>query len=65
MALVPGLPAHIDACLFDLDGVLTQTAKVHGFGWVVGVDRLGQAAALLAHGADRVVGDLSDLLDGQ
>ena len=24
-----GLPAHISACLFDLDGVITQTAKVH------------------------------------
>ncbi|AYN43107.1 hypothetical protein D9753_34250 [Streptomyces dangxiongensis] len=24
-----GLPAHVRACLFDLDGVLTRTAKVH------------------------------------
>ena len=24
-----GLPEGITACLFDLDGVLTQTAKVH------------------------------------
>jgi beta-phosphoglucomutase family hydrolase len=28
-----GLPAHIKACLFDLDGVLTQTAKVHAAAW--------------------------------
>ncbi|GAA3138269.1 beta-phosphoglucomutase family hydrolase [Streptomyces echinatus] len=28
-----GLPAHIRACLFDLDGVLTQTAKVHAAAW--------------------------------
>lgn len=27
------LPAHISACLFDLDGVLTQTAKVHSAAW--------------------------------
>jgi beta-phosphoglucomutase family hydrolase len=28
-----GLPAPIRACLFDLDGVLTQTAKVHAAAW--------------------------------
>ncbi|GGT36846.1 beta-phosphoglucomutase family hydrolase [Streptomyces chromofuscus] len=28
-----GLPDHIRACLFDLDGVLTQTAKVHAAAW--------------------------------
>ncbi|MFD2763630.1 HAD family hydrolase [Micromonospora eburnea] len=28
-----GLPAHVTACLFDLDGVLTQTAKVHNGAW--------------------------------
>ncbi|WP_007511013.1 beta-phosphoglucomutase family hydrolase [Pseudofrankia saprophytica] len=28
-----GLPAHIDACLFDLDGVLTSTAEVHARAW--------------------------------
>jgi beta-phosphoglucomutase family hydrolase len=30
---VLGLPDHIAACLFDLDGVLTQTAKVHATAW--------------------------------
>jgi beta-phosphoglucomutase family hydrolase len=30
---VLGLPDHITACLFDLDGVLTQTAKVHAAAW--------------------------------
>lgn len=30
---VTGLPAQIEACLFDLDGVLTQTAKVHAAAW--------------------------------
>src|SRR5437868_12243753 len=28
-----GLPATIRACLFDLDGVITQTAKVHAQAW--------------------------------
>ena len=28
-----GLPDGITACLFDLDGVLTQTAKVHDAAW--------------------------------
>jgi len=28
-----GLPPGIAACLFDLDGVLTQTAKVHAKAW--------------------------------
>lgn len=30
---VLGLPDHIIACLFDLDGVLTPTAKVHKAAW--------------------------------
>jgi beta-phosphoglucomutase family hydrolase len=30
---VLGLPDGITACLFDLDGVLTQTAKVHAEAW--------------------------------
>src|SRR3954453_11731827 len=28
-----GLPAAVRACLFDLDGVLTKTAKVHAAAW--------------------------------
>ena len=28
-----GLPARVHACLFDLDGVLTQTAKLHAAAW--------------------------------
>jgi beta-phosphoglucomutase family hydrolase len=27
------LPDHVTACLFDLDGVLTQTARVHDAAW--------------------------------
>jgi beta-phosphoglucomutase family hydrolase len=30
---VLGLPGGINTCLFDLDGVLTQTAKVHAKAW--------------------------------
>jgi beta-phosphoglucomutase family hydrolase len=30
---VLGLPDGIQVCLFDLDGVLTQTAKVHAAAW--------------------------------
>jgi beta-phosphoglucomutase family hydrolase len=30
---VLGLPPGVNACLFDLDGVLTQTAKVHSRAW--------------------------------
>jgi beta-phosphoglucomutase family hydrolase len=28
-----GLPSHVRACLFDLDGVLTRTAVVHARAW--------------------------------
>jgi HAD superfamily hydrolase (TIGR01509 family) len=37
--------------------------RAGAFGYVVGVDRLGQADALKEHGADVVVTDLADLLD--
>jgi beta-phosphoglucomutase family hydrolase len=38
--------------------------RAGGFGFVVGVDRTGHADELRAHGADIVVGDLAELLDG-
>lgn len=40
-----------------------QAGRAGGFGWVVGVDRAGQAAALLEYGADQVVRDLAELLE--
>jgi beta-phosphoglucomutase family hydrolase len=41
-----GLPFTIEACLFDLDGVLTQTAKVHAQAWKAMFDAfLGKLAA--------------------
>lgn len=52
-----------DSAVFEdaLSGV--QAGRKGNFGFVVGVDRVGQAAALRAHGADIVVGDLADLMD--
>jgi HAD superfamily hydrolase (TIGR01509 family) len=40
-----------------------EAGRAGNFGYVVGVDRVGQAEALLAHGADVVVKDLAELLD--
>ena len=39
-----------------------QAGRAGRFGFVVGVDRVGQAEALRTHGADVVVDDLADLL---
>ncbi|MCX4387051.1 HAD-IA family hydrolase [Micromonospora peucetia] len=52
-----------DAAVFEdaLAGV--AAGRAGGFGYVVGVDRVGQADELRAHGADVVVTDLADLLD--
>jgi beta-phosphoglucomutase family hydrolase len=40
-----------------------EAGRAGSFGCVVGVDRVGQADALHAHGADVVVRDLAELLD--
>jgi beta-phosphoglucomutase family hydrolase len=55
--------AKEDAVVFEdaLAGV--ESGRAGGFGFVVGVDRLGQAQALREHGADVVVADLADLLE--
>ena len=39
-----------------------EAGHAGGFGWVVGVDRVGQREALKEHGADIVVEDLAELL---
>jgi beta-phosphoglucomutase family hydrolase len=54
-------PGH--AAVFEdaLSGV--EAGRAGRFGFVVGVDRVGQAEALRAHGADTVVSDLGGLLD--
>ncbi len=53
---------HTAAAVFEdaLAGV--AAGRAGGFGLVVGVDRVGQAGQLRAHGADVVVKDLADLL---
>jgi beta-phosphoglucomutase family hydrolase len=40
-----GLPDHVTACLFDLDGVLTDTASVHDKAWTETFDEFLQARA--------------------
>jgi beta-phosphoglucomutase family hydrolase len=40
-----------------------EAGRAGAFGWVIGVDRVGQADDLRSHGADTVVGDLSELLN--
>ena len=54
-----------EAAVFEdaLSGV--EAGRAGHFGLVVGVDRVGQADALKAHGADVVVQDLADLLDAR
>jgi beta-phosphoglucomutase family hydrolase len=58
--LLGAQPAN--AAVFEdaLAGV--EAGRAGRFGFVVGVDRVGQAEALAAHGADRVVQDLAELL---
>jgi HAD superfamily hydrolase (TIGR01509 family) len=52
-----------EAAVFEdaLAGV--AAGRAGGFGFVVGVDRVGQAEALREHGADIVVRDLAELLE--
>jgi beta-phosphoglucomutase family hydrolase len=54
--------APTEAAVFEdaLAGV--AAGRAGGFGFVVGVDRVGQADALREHGADVVVSDLEELL---
>jgi len=59
-----GVPADRAVVFEDaLSGV--DAGRAGRFGFVVGVDRVGQAEALRAHGADVVVTDLAELLDDE
>lgn len=49
------------AAVFEDAVAGVEAGRAGGFGWVVGVDRVGNLAALLAAGADVVVEDLSEL----
>jgi beta-phosphoglucomutase-like phosphatase (HAD superfamily) len=61
-ARVLGVQPHAAAVFEDaLAGV--EAGRAGHFGFVVGVDRVGQAEALREHGADVVVKDLADLLE--
>jgi beta-phosphoglucomutase family hydrolase len=46
---VLGLPGSVRACLFDLDGVLTQTAKVHAAAWKQAFDEFLRGRAERQH----------------
>jgi beta-phosphoglucomutase family hydrolase len=52
-----------DSVVYEDAQAGVAAGRAGGFGWVVGVDRVGQAAELRASGADIVVPDLADLLD--
>jgi beta-phosphoglucomutase family hydrolase len=54
-----GLPAAVRACLFDLDGVLTPTAKIHAAAWKAMFDAYLEERAR-ATGAPFVPFDITD-----
>jgi beta-phosphoglucomutase family hydrolase len=56
--LEPGAAAVFEDALAGV-----EAGRAGDFGFVVGVDRVGQAEALAEHGASTVVSDLSELLD--
>lgn len=56
LGVTPGRTAVVEDALAGV-----EAGHRGGFGLVIGVDRLGQADALLAHGADVVVRDLGDV----
>jgi beta-phosphoglucomutase family hydrolase len=51
------------AAVFEDAQAGVQAGRAGDFGWVVGVDRTGQAEALRQRGADVVVEDLAELLE--
>ena len=54
--------APTEAAVFEDAIAGVEAGRAGGFGFVVGVDRVGHRDALLAHGADVVVEDLAELL---
>jgi beta-phosphoglucomutase family hydrolase len=57
LELEPGVAAVFEDALAGV-----EAGRAGGFGYVVGVDRLGQADGLREHGADVVVTDLAELV---
>jgi beta-phosphoglucomutase-like phosphatase (HAD superfamily) len=68
---VLGIPDHRHGCLFDLDGVLSQTARVHAAAWQEMFDdflrqrarRTGERFVPFDPVVGIVVRDLAELLD--
>jgi beta-phosphoglucomutase family hydrolase len=60
LGVEPGAAAVFEDALAGVDA-----GRAGKFAYVVGVDRVGQAEALRAHGADVVVDDLANLLDAR
>ena len=63
-----GLPDGVRACLFDLDGVLTQTAKVHAAAWKQAFDGFLRERADGGEGkfvAFDAVADYDEYVDGK
>ena len=63
-----GLPDQIVACLFDLDGVLTNTAKVHAAAWKEMFDRFLRQWAQRSAGTFTpfdIVADYDNYVDGK
>jgi beta-phosphoglucomutase-like phosphatase (HAD superfamily) len=48
---------------FESTGAGVVAGRAAGVSCVIGVDRAGHVGALVEHGADRVVGDLAELID--
>ncbi|WP_432979115.1 beta-phosphoglucomutase family hydrolase [Dactylosporangium sp. CA-233914] len=57
-----GLPDHVTACLFDLDGVLTPTAVVHNKAWTATFNEFLEARGLREFDP---VHDYNDYVDGK
>lgn len=63
LAAAADLGVPPSACAVFEDAVAgVEAGRAGGFGYVVGVDRTGDAESLRAHGADVVVRDLAELL---
>jgi beta-phosphoglucomutase family hydrolase len=60
-----GLPDAIRACLFDLDGVLTQTAKVHAAAWKAMFDDYLKSRSGEAFVPFDAVHDYAEYVDGK
>ncbi|HEX3617321.1 MAG TPA: beta-phosphoglucomutase family hydrolase [Solirubrobacteraceae bacterium] len=58
LGVEPGLAVVFEDALAGV-----AAGRAGSFGFVVGVDRVGQRDALKSHGADLVVGDLAELLE--